>query len=1065
MRNLKRALSLTLASVMLLGMMVVGSSALSFNDADDISNVTAATVLQELGVMIGTDKGDFQPEKPVTRAQMAILICRILYGEKLNVDQFAGVSQYSDVPANEYYTGHINLATSLGIINGYGNGKFGPDDTVTTAQAALMLCRALGYFQGGEIDGQSWAQGSLAAIAQATKIKMFGDLKLNTNEKLKRDNVAEMVFNTMTQAVPVMYNKNFDIYYNDSTAWTRGVVYNWRDTLGYKNFSLAYQRGEDDFNRPTTIWGTGYVAEVDVNDDGEINSGYTGITKDEQIIVVENDARYTYTAKVTPKTLYADLGRALVEDYAWNISFNGSTPLNYSSAVNLIDRTDNDTAWMGSATGRLVQIFVNTSDKIVDATLVDYYPAEVMKTSEDSVTLKQIRGDRPNPTVDTKVFDVANGEVAVGDIVLYTVSGQKIITIEKAKTVTGTVTAYQTKNQAEEKDSYAKLDDTKYKYSYNMALNLDDSGDVYPSGLGNEYTFYLDNFDNIIAFEGKDVIDNYLYVIRGSVNAAGVQAKVVFADGTQKLIDISKVKTSASGAAYLDATTWSAGGYGSANTIGNGVYSYVEDGNMYRLTALAAGTGDGEIANIIAAAGSRYPFDGTIVTTTGDKAYAIKRDHSRIFPVTGVQPGGANTPITWNETNVDSGFAINNATVFVDVADEEVYTGYTQVPSYGAMNGIGIYNNDGVLEIVFITAQDNKSNAGTYFFVKGESKEVTRDNKAGVYYYEYEVYIDGAKETMITKDFKLNANSLYKLTAKNKEDQLTNAELILGGTIVSNVITNISTDPERTVTSTANRNLVLSGGDSNYNNKTLFNWNDDTKFVHIQTKYNNSGAVVVDYVEPGDYRDIDTKDGTTATYIVTVNDKSNVAPTATLVYVVTQPENAEPDNSGSISGDIVSAPIPSNTASITGDAAGVKAVFGGLNNGAYTLDPTAAEETAIHAALTAWDGLAADTKTTDLVFFSWNTPAGDHDGVETGMYTLEIRSSIKQVYVETFDSLSDNAAHQYLCYVQVLKNGTSFGNKGDGSLKTSPLDPGTYTWTVSYKDGTVIASDSFEIGD
>ena len=47
MRNLKRALSLTLASVMLLGMMVMGSSALSFNDADDISNVTAATVLEE----------------------------------------------------------------------------------------------------------------------------------------------------------------------------------------------------------------------------------------------------------------------------------------------------------------------------------------------------------------------------------------------------------------------------------------------------------------------------------------------------------------------------------------------------------------------------------------------------------------------------------------------------------------------------------------------------------------------------------------------------------------------------------------------------------------------------------------------------------------------------------------------------------------------------------------------------------------------------------------------------------------------------------------------------------
>ena len=181
MRNLKRALSLTLASVMLLGMMVMGSSALSFNDADDISNVTAATVLEELEVMQGDGRGNFMPEQPVTRAQMAILICRILYGDKLNVKQFEGVTQYTDVGTNDYYTGYINLATSLGIINGYGDGRFGPDDTVTTAQAALMLSRALGYFQANELDGQDWA---LAAVAQATKVDMFGGLKLNTNELL-----------------------------------------------------------------------------------------------------------------------------------------------------------------------------------------------------------------------------------------------------------------------------------------------------------------------------------------------------------------------------------------------------------------------------------------------------------------------------------------------------------------------------------------------------------------------------------------------------------------------------------------------------------------------------------------------------------------------------------------------------------------------------------------------------------------------------------------------------------------------------------------------------------------
>ena len=104
MRNLKRALSLTLASVMLLGMMVISTGAASFNDADEIQNIEAAEVLNTIGVMKG-DGENFMPGQTVTRGQMAILVCQILYGDKLNVNQFADYSQYTDVPANEYYTG------------------------------------------------------------------------------------------------------------------------------------------------------------------------------------------------------------------------------------------------------------------------------------------------------------------------------------------------------------------------------------------------------------------------------------------------------------------------------------------------------------------------------------------------------------------------------------------------------------------------------------------------------------------------------------------------------------------------------------------------------------------------------------------------------------------------------------------------------------------------------------------------------------------------------------------------------------------------------------------------
>ena len=53
MRNLKRTLSLVLASAMLVGMMVTGASAVSgdFNDSDEITNTEAVDVMTAIGVL------------------------------------------------------------------------------------------------------------------------------------------------------------------------------------------------------------------------------------------------------------------------------------------------------------------------------------------------------------------------------------------------------------------------------------------------------------------------------------------------------------------------------------------------------------------------------------------------------------------------------------------------------------------------------------------------------------------------------------------------------------------------------------------------------------------------------------------------------------------------------------------------------------------------------------------------------------------------------------------------------------------------------------------------------
>ena len=93
MRNLKRALSLALASVMLLGMMVVGTSAAGYPDVDSKDNLEAIEVLKMVGIMTGDEKGNFNPDKMVTRNEMAVVMCNLL-GLKTG-----GSHPFTDVPA------------------------------------------------------------------------------------------------------------------------------------------------------------------------------------------------------------------------------------------------------------------------------------------------------------------------------------------------------------------------------------------------------------------------------------------------------------------------------------------------------------------------------------------------------------------------------------------------------------------------------------------------------------------------------------------------------------------------------------------------------------------------------------------------------------------------------------------------------------------------------------------------------------------------------------------------------------------------------------------------------
>ena len=92
------------------------------------------------GLMNGTGADTFAPDATTTRAMVVTILYR-LDGEPAVTKDIP----FADVPAGQWYSNAINWAAANGIVDGYGNGKFGPDDTITREQMAAILYRYASY--------------------------------------------------------------------------------------------------------------------------------------------------------------------------------------------------------------------------------------------------------------------------------------------------------------------------------------------------------------------------------------------------------------------------------------------------------------------------------------------------------------------------------------------------------------------------------------------------------------------------------------------------------------------------------------------------------------------------------------------------------------------------------------------------------------------------------------------------------------------------------------------------------------------------------------------------------
>ena len=113
-----------------------GECSMVFSDMGrtDEESQQALKQLVAAGVLSGYPKGVIEPDKPVTRLEMAVLLSR---ASKENTGKSLWFSDQTRIP--QWGTAYVDRASSLGFISGYPDGRFWPEKTVTYAEALQMI--------------------------------------------------------------------------------------------------------------------------------------------------------------------------------------------------------------------------------------------------------------------------------------------------------------------------------------------------------------------------------------------------------------------------------------------------------------------------------------------------------------------------------------------------------------------------------------------------------------------------------------------------------------------------------------------------------------------------------------------------------------------------------------------------------------------------------------------------------------------------------------------------------------------------------------------------------------
>ncbi len=581
MKNLKKVLALVVALTMVFTTVAFASV---YPDVDADANYAGAVeLLSALEILKGDDNGNFNPGNTITRAEFAAVVCRAL-GLEGSANGAKGATMFTDVAADHWASGYINLASQQGIVNGKGNGIFDPEGNVTFTEAVKMLVVALGYEPMASQRG-GWPTGYLT-VANSTKMTA-GVSASGTDAAALRSTVAQLTANAIE--IPVMDQTSFgtetkyepmDDYGNYKTLLTSrdvyivtGVVTDLNEVDG--EFDFKFSAYPDDFEfgyntngyAITNFIGTSmtfdvaasnvidfigqsvdvYLSKVNKADYEAIIAVPSGIG--ETLMISVEDLAGATTIATTDKVIEyyetKDANKATKIYVAPNptVKVNGQVVNKGGKDASGNDNTLNITNLDAYKTQVATLTFTeNTNDKyfdIIDVTVYEYGIVEDVFADKERIEFldgNKVGFDFDNDEQIVAIYNAEGAEIALEDIVagdvLAMVVGDALTTsygAKKAKVFDDKITIYNlgqssvtgTVTGHSSDDKELVIDGATYEY---MAGNwvADTASTFIADCLGAEGIFYLGLDGKIIGFDGSSVVSgNYGFIANATLNTNG----------------------------------------------------------------------------------------------------------------------------------------------------------------------------------------------------------------------------------------------------------------------------------------------------------------------------------------------------------------------------------------------------------------------------------------------------------------------------------------------------------------------------------------------------------------